>query len=138
MYNDRAIIPSALRNEVLDALHSAHQGASTMTARAQTSVFWPGLIIVIQKRRDQCAHHKHSLIFRKRLSKRFFADSFEFQGWHYLIIDDRLTGWTSAYRMETGTQESGAKGLGICGSSSPLLASPTNSQATVDRSSLPL
>ena len=37
--------------EVLDVLHAAHQGCSSMEARASQSVWWPGLKDKIAKRR---------------------------------------------------------------------------------------
>ena len=39
---------------VLDTLHSAHQGVSGMISRADQSVFWPGITLDIQKKRDNC------------------------------------------------------------------------------------
>ena len=42
LYKDRVIVPPSLRGEVLSTLHAAHQGISMMTARAESSVFWPG------------------------------------------------------------------------------------------------
>ena len=39
MYNNRVLIPSSLRSKVLSALHAAHQGISSMTSRARSSVF---------------------------------------------------------------------------------------------------
>ena len=41
LYKDRIVTPPSLRNDVLAALHSAHQGTSQMTARAESSIFWP-------------------------------------------------------------------------------------------------
>ena len=43
LYKERILIPPALREEILSALHSAHQGITSMTARANISVFWPGI-----------------------------------------------------------------------------------------------
>ena len=43
LYKDRIVVPSSLRNEVLNSLHSAHQGISSMISRAEVSVFWPGI-----------------------------------------------------------------------------------------------
>ena len=40
---ERIIIPAQLQQTCLNALHAAHQGTSGMTARAQTSIFWPGI-----------------------------------------------------------------------------------------------
>ena len=39
IYKDRIVVPPSLRHDVLSALHSAHQGVSSMTSRAETSVF---------------------------------------------------------------------------------------------------
>ena len=39
---------------------------------------------------------------------------FDFAGRHYLIIGDRLSGWSEIYLTPSGTQQSGAKGLVHC------------------------
>ena len=39
------------------------------------------------------------------------ADFFQFQGQQFLIIGDRLSGWTEVVSMKPGTASSGAKGL---------------------------
>ena len=49
LYRDRAVIPSSLRKHVVDSLHAAHQGVSTMKLRAQSIVFWPGMTRAIQQ-----------------------------------------------------------------------------------------
>ena len=54
MYDGRIIIPPCLRKEVLECLHSAHQGIVGMKARARSSVFWPGISNAITSRRAQC------------------------------------------------------------------------------------
>ena len=43
MNGDRVIIPTSLRQAVLEILHSAHQGVLGMGLRAAQSVYWPGL-----------------------------------------------------------------------------------------------
>ena len=53
-YGSRAVIPHSLRTEVLDGLHSAHQGVSAMKARARRCVYWPGLSAAIVNRRNSC------------------------------------------------------------------------------------
>ena len=55
MYQDRAVIPKSLRASVLDSLHSAHQGVSSMQMRAQSIVFWPGMSRDIENKRRSCA-----------------------------------------------------------------------------------
>ena len=54
MYGNRTVIPPALRKEVSDHLHGAHQGVSKMTYRAQDSLFWPGMSNDITKARIGC------------------------------------------------------------------------------------
>ena len=54
-YGDRLVIPAKLRSTCLDALHAAHQGTSKMTARAEASLFWPGITKDIAATRDKCA-----------------------------------------------------------------------------------
>ena len=43
VYKDRIVIPPSLRDEVLCALYSAHQGITSMITKTETSVFWPGI-----------------------------------------------------------------------------------------------
>ena len=56
IYKDRVVIPPSLRNEVLLALHAAHQGVTSMTSRAEASVFWPGITSAIATTRARCEH----------------------------------------------------------------------------------
>jgi len=125
MYNDRAVIPQNLRRQILSILHAAHQGVSSMTARAATSVFWPGITRQIQEIRDNCPSCNRNAPSNARLPpsvphipstpfEAVFADFFDFRGWHYLVLGDRLSGWTSVHRTPTGTAISGAKGLETC------------------------
>ena len=51
---DRVVIPPSLRKEVLQVLHSAHQGVSGMGLNAQATVFWPGITEDIKAERGQC------------------------------------------------------------------------------------
>ena len=37
------IIPTELRQEILQCLHKAHQGTSKTLERVKISVFWPGI-----------------------------------------------------------------------------------------------
>ena len=59
IYKDRIIIPPALRHAVLAALHASPQGVSMMTARAETSIFWPGMTEDIAMVRNECEHCYH-------------------------------------------------------------------------------
>ena len=54
IYKDRILIPQKLRAGVLSSLHAAHQGISTMTSRAKSSVFWPNITADIASTRNKC------------------------------------------------------------------------------------
>ena len=56
VYKDRIIIPPSLRQHILTVLHSAHQGVTSMLARAESTVFWPGITSAITALRTHCSH----------------------------------------------------------------------------------
>ena len=49
LFKERVIVPKSLQAEVLETLHSAHQGVTGMNGRAQASVWWPGITPQIKK-----------------------------------------------------------------------------------------
>ena len=99
MYKDRVVVPSSLRLKVLENLHSAHQGVSSMQLRAQSIVFWPGMTASIQETRSRCAECNRNAPSQAPLPsepatppstpfEQVFGDFFEFGGHHYLVIGD--------------------------------------------------
>ena len=54
LYRQRILVPPALRADVLDSLHAAHQGVSSMTSRACASVFWPNITQDIASVQSKC------------------------------------------------------------------------------------
>ena len=119
---DRVVIPANLQTEVLDNLHAAHQGCTSMFATAKDTVFWPGLTQGIEEKRSSCAACNRNAPSQAKLPpiepvtpsspfEAIVSDYFDFKGNHYLVIGDRLSGWTEPYQIKTGTKNSGAKGL---------------------------
>ena len=122
MYRDRVVVPTSLRTTVLQILHSAHQGVSSMESRARSIVFWPGMTEEISSVRNNCSScirtapsqaavpamptHTPSTPF-----KAVFADFFDYAGCHYLAVGDRLSGWVEIFKSPHGTTHSGANGL---------------------------
>ena len=51
LVGDRVVIPPSLQSEVLEVLHSAHQGTTGMTNRAVSSIYWPGMLADISRKR---------------------------------------------------------------------------------------
>ena len=125
MYCDRVVVPTVLRSAVLDTLHSAHQGVASMQLRAQTIVFWPGItrdIIRIRERCEDCNRNSPSqaALPSEPAScpstpfQHVFSDFFEFSGRKYLVIGDRLSGFSEVFFTPAGTSSSGASGLIVC------------------------
>ena len=56
LYKDRVVIPPLLRENILATLHSAHQGVTSMIARGEASIFWPGITPAIKAVRLHCNH----------------------------------------------------------------------------------
>jgi len=118
----RIIIPTSLRSEVLQSLHSAHQGVTAMNERAKLEVYWPDITNDVQKVRDGCQDCNRIAPSQARLPsfepsvpttpfEAIVCDYFLFKGWNYLIAADRLSSWTEVYRIMQGSSTSGSKGL---------------------------
>ena len=122
LYQDRVVVPSALRHRVLQSLHAAHQGVGSMERRARAIVFWPGMTADIQDTRDRCRtciRNAPSQAATPPLSspppstpfEQVFADFFQYAGRHYLAVGDRLSGWVEIFGSPSGTVFAGASGL---------------------------
>jgi hypothetical protein len=125
LYKDRVVVPTSLRHPVLEGLHSAHQGVSSMELRAQSIVFWPGITDDIHTTRSKCRECNRNApsqaptpsepaIPPSTPFEQVFADFFEFGGHHYLVVGDRLSGWSEIFSTPSGSARSGARGLISC------------------------
>ena len=125
MYQDRVVIPKALRKVVLDTLHAAHQGASSMQLRAQTIVFWPGMTRDIAMKRAACEDCNRNAPSQAVMPsepaaapslpfQQIVVDFFDFGGRHYLVAADRLSGFSEVFLTPAGTSHAGARGLVAC------------------------
>ena len=96
---------------MLDVLHSAHQGCSSMEARASQSVWWPGLKDKIAKRRSACQGCTQSAPSQPALPpvppaspdypmQQICADIAHYAGNSYLVIVDRFSNWPSVYKAD--------------------------------------
>ena len=56
LYRNRVVIPPTFCQDVLNTLHSAHQGVTSMLSRAEVSIFWPGITNAIRNMRNQFRH----------------------------------------------------------------------------------
>lgn len=120
LYKDRIVIPQSLRDEVLAALHAAHQGVTSMIARAESSVFWPGITPAINALRSGCNHCNRSAPSNPSAPpippttpeypfQCLCADYFTYKGHNYLVVVDRYSNWPIVERSSHG-----ADGLVSC------------------------
>ena len=120
LYKDRVVIPTSLRLEILNALHAAHQGVTSMISRAEVSVFWPGITPAITSHRAGCNHCNriapsnpsappYPLISPDYPFQCVCADFFHYKGVNYLVIVDRYSNWPIVERSLDG-----ASGLITC------------------------
>ena len=122
-YEERIVIPTSLRENVIENLHSAHQCISGMWARAQSTFFWPGISHDIEQARENCRQCHTNAPSQAKMPpttepaipkvpfEMIFSDYFQLHGYHYLIAGDRLSGWTEVVQVKPGTHSAGAKGL---------------------------
>ena len=122
MYQDRVVIPPSLRPDIIDSLHAAHQGETAMMLTVQSTVFWPGITRNVEKVRGVCDPCIRNAASQQKLNpippqipttpfESIVADYFDFKGMHYLVIADRLSGWTEVYHIKPGSRKSGSSGL---------------------------
>ena len=108
MYNRRVVIPSSLRKEVLQGLHAAHQGVSGMQARAEQTVFWPGIYKDLVTTREACRECNIRAPSQAALPPKplpqpeypfhmIVADYCTIKAKTWLVVADRFTGWVSVH-----------------------------------------
>ena len=122
LYQDRVVVPSSLRHRVLQHLHAAHQGTSSMEQRARAIVYWPGMSKDIRETRERCADCNRNAPSQPATPptpsappstpfEAVFADFFNHGGHHYLVVGDRLSGWVEVFGSAAGTNLAGAAEL---------------------------
>ena len=125
LYNDRVVIPPSLRETALKALHSAHQGVSSMGARARSILFWLGMSDDIERVRQSCKDCIKNAPSQAPLPpvlsdppstpfEKIHSDFFDCAGQHYLVIGDRLSGWCDVFKAPHVSPQAGALGLTSC------------------------
>ena len=98
----RTVIPKKLRHQMIENIHAAHQGATSILCRAREIMYWPGMDRDIKKHCERCAdcqaaapsNRKESLIptdIPEYPFQHAASDLFEIDGHHYLVYVDHLT-----------------------------------------------
>lgn len=113
LYHDRVVVPPSLRPQVLEALHSAHQGVTQMCSRAEASIFWPGMTPAITDMRARCspcnrmAPSQPSAPPTPPMTPAYpfqclVADYFHYGGHNYLVAVDRYSNWPIVEEASNG------------------------------------
>ena len=104
MKDNRILIPTSLRKEVLECLHSAHQRVTGMQEHSRHRLFWPGLDAALRLIRARCAdcngrapsQSDEPLLISSIPEFPFQStatDLFHYQGHKFLLYVDRFTAW---------------------------------------------
>lgn len=114
IYKGRVVIPPSLRQDCLTALHAAHQGVTSMIARAEVSVFWPGITPSITALRKNCYHCNRMAPSQPSAPpipptspvypfQCVCADFLHYKGTNYLVIVDRYSNWPIVEKTSGGS-----------------------------------
>ena len=115
LYKNRIVIPPSLRQHVLTVLHSTHPGVTSMKARADSTVFWPGITPAIIALRETCNHCNcmapsqpsappSPTVPPANPFQCICADFFLHKGVNYLVIVDRYSNWPIVERATEGSK----------------------------------
>lgn len=108
--NERVVIPTKIRKEILNDLHVGHFGIEKTKSRARQVVYWPGLNNEIENLVSQCLicekfkpknvkeslmpHEIPDLPFQK-----VAVDLFDYAGDSYLVLVDYLSKWLEVRKL---------------------------------------
>ena len=115
MKDTRIIIPSAMRLEILDAIHAGHQGIRKCRERAQCSVWWPGLSKQIEDMVTTCKacceerkNHSEPMIETKlpeRPWQKVATDLFYLKGKPFVLVVDYFSRYFEIAPLRNETSE---------------------------------
>ncbi|KAL1255543.1 hypothetical protein QQF64_013604 [Cirrhinus molitorella] len=109
----RLVIPKSLQSDILEKLHSAHQGIAKCRERAKQSVWWPGLSAQLQQKVEKCdICASHRKIFKETLIPTEFpdrpwskvgADLFQWKDDQYLLVIDYFSRFMEIAKLSSTT-----------------------------------
>ena len=113
MYGNRMLIPSSLRLEMLDRIHTGHQGIHKCRQLAKQSIWWPGMSQQIEDMVKSCrvcaenSNHKLEPLIPSETPTRPWqklgTDLFEFRKSQYLLIVDYYSRFIEIAKLSSST-----------------------------------
>ena len=108
----RAIIPTQMRSDMLNRLHSSHQGIKATLRRARMTIYWPGMAEDVVKKCQECRTclkdatkqpkedlKSHSIPVQPW--SKVGIDLFELKKEHFVIIVDYTTDYFEYIRLRS-------------------------------------
>ena len=115
MRGSRIVIPAALRLEMLDRIHTGHQGISKCRERARQSLWWPGLSRQLEELVKNCANCRKCIKQRSEPLiptvlpqlpwQRVGTELFELKGYTYLLVVDYYSRFIEVARLNNATAD---------------------------------
>ncbi len=105
-----------MRDEVLKALHRAHQGSTSMALRATDTVWWPGLAGDIARVCESCVRCRQNAPSQQPAPPKAMpvpeypfqmvsTDYFAYSGNTYMLFVDRYSGWPTVLKCREDSSE---------------------------------
>ena len=103
LYGSRLVIPSSLRQQVLQILHTSHLGMQRMKQLARTAVYWPNIdsdVVDLCRGCVACAEHQNAppkspvhpwILPEKPWSRLHIDHAVNFMGYNLLVVTDAYT-----------------------------------------------
>ena len=111
MRNNRIVIPSSLHEDMLDRLHTGHQGITKCRRRALQSVWWPGLNSHLERLVTNCAEccrnrvqHPELLLpttFPNLPWQKVASDLFVWKNSHYFLVIDYFSRYIEIVKLNS-------------------------------------
>lgn len=115
LWGHRVVIPTALRKEALELLHTSHMGIVKTKQLARSYLWWPGLDNDIEKRVRSCIACLKSLPdpqnsmtpwpIAKRFFERVHLDYLQFKDKYHLVLTDAFSKWPEVVHVPNMTSK---------------------------------